>query len=139
MATETSMVYTWISSTLSADSTLQSEAPGGVFESFALPGTTMPYAMAEYRNSTDYMAFGIRSHSELHFEVTVVGPFAVKATVESAAAQVDTLITVTQPTAITGGTIMSCTREDEISKDIWVDGQKCRLAGGTYKIFAKAS
>ena len=82
---------------------------------------------------------GGRAYSEMRFHVTVVGPFANIQTLWNAAARIETLLTVTTQTSVAGGIIIGSFRDQPISKDEYVDGQKWNIAGGEYCIMAKAS
>lgn len=136
---ESDMVLTWMESTLAGDATLQGLAPGGVFQTFALPGTTAPYTLAKYLNGIDVPQFGGIAYSDMHFRVTVAGPIASQSAIVSAADRVKTLLTVTQQTAVTGGTVLQSISNQPISEDEYVDGAKWHVSGNEYHVMAKSS
>jgi len=137
---ESELVLAWIESTLTADATLQGLAPGGVFQTFALPGTTTPYTLVKYlpNSSSDVLKFGGIAYSDMRFQVTVVGPIASQQTIADAAKRANDLLTVTEQTTVTGGTLISSIRSQPISDDEYVDSAKYHLSGGEYHIRAKS-
>lgn len=140
MSTEVALVFSWLESTLSGDTTLQGLAPGGVFQTFQMPGTTTPYMLVKFVSGNDYVVFGgSRSYADMRFRVMVVGPIAGQQALWNAAARIDTLITVGQQTAVTGGIIMASFQDQPVSEDSWVDSAKWDIAGGEYRIMAKGS
>lgn len=139
MPTEVDLALTWIENTLQEDATLLSLAPGGVFQTFQLPGTTAPYKIVKYLNGTDVPKFGGIAYSDMHFRVIVAGPFDALQNLQAAAKRINDLLTVTQQTALSGGTLMSSIRAQPISDDEWADSAKWRVEGGEYRIMAKAS
>lgn len=136
---ESELVLGWIESTLSGDSTLQGLAPGGVSQTFALPGTTPPYTLAKYLNGASIPQFGGIAYSDMRFRVTVVGPIASQGAIASAADRTKTLLTVTQQTNVIGGTLISSIPDQPISDDEWVDGAKWHVSGNEYRVMAKSS
>ena len=139
-STETAVALQWIENTLSLDTALQGYAPGGILQTFALPGTTSPYMLVKFISGVDHPVFGGgRAYSEMRFHVTVVGPFAGSQTLTSAAARIETLLTVTSQTTVTGGIIIGSFRDQPISEDEYVDGAKWSVQGGEYCVMAKAS
>lgn len=139
MSTEVEVAMNWIESTLSGDITLQGLAPGGVIQTFTLPGTTAPYVLVKHMGSNDYQKFGGTAYVDLRFQVTADGPFASPQSVRDAASRINVLLTATAQTDVNGGTIIASFREQPISDDIWVDGAKWNTTGGVYKVMAKSS
>lgn len=138
--TESALGLTWMESTLSSDVTLQSLAPGGVLQTFALPGTTAPYMLVKYISGNDHVVFGGgRAYSEMRIHAIVTGPLSALSTIQSAAARIDTLLTLTSQTAVTGGIIIASFRDQPINQDEYVDGQKWSTIGGEYCVMAKSS
>ena len=141
MSTELDLGFSWLTSTLSGDATLAGYAPGGVSRTFAEPKTPTPYVIMSYQQGTDQVVFGGgRAYSDLHFQVSVVGPVSdnIQA-LENAAARVDALLTVAQQTAVTGGTILASFRTQPISTDTLVDGEVWNEVGGVYCLLVKGS
>lgn len=141
-AHEMDVVYQWIQATLAGDSTLQSSAPGGVWRAEAPDGTASPYVAITYlsQQSRDEMAFGgVRVYSDLYFDVVAAGPASMLSGVASAAARIDTLLTVAQQTAITGGTVLASYRAQPSESDPLIDGERWNYTGGVYRVMVKAS
>ncbi len=140
MAVEIAVGFSWLESTLAGDSVLRGLVPGGVWQTFALPGTTPPYILLKYQSGIDYPVFGGgRAYADLRFHAIVTGPFASIQTIWDAATRMDVLLTVETQTAVTGGVILASFREQSISTDEWVDGAKWNVTGGEYRIMAKGS
>ncbi len=134
--------YQWIQATLIADSTLAGYIPGNVWRAEAPDGTAAPYVTITYRDnqSHDEIVFGgARAYSDLYFEVCAAGPAIDLQNITSAAARIDELITITQSTAITGGTIQACYRSAPVGTDPLVSGEIWTNSGGTYRMMIKAS
>jgi hypothetical protein len=93
----------------------------------------------KYIDGTDFPKFGGIAYSDMHFRVIVAGPFDALQNLQDAAKRIDELLTVTQATALSGGTLMSSIRAQPISEDELVDSQKWHVEGGEYRIMAKAS
>jgi len=129
-------------STLSADATIQADAPGGVWRAEAPPGTAIPYIAVVFQpnNSKDKVVFGgVRAYSDLYFEVFATGPAASGQTIASAAARIDDLLTVPRQTVITNGTLMASYRTKPIESDVILDGTTWTNMGGEYRIMCKSS
>lgn len=139
---EMDVAYQWIQSTLAGDSVLQGYAPGGVWRAEAPDGSSPPYVTITYQpqQSHDEYAFGgVRMYSELYFEVLAAGPVANLQNISLAAAQIDGLLTVSQQTAITGGTLMKSIRDQPLGTDPLIDGERWNATGGVYCLMLKAS
>lgn len=137
--TEEELGQTWIESVLSADTTLQGLAPGGVIQTFTLPGTTAPYVLVKYMVGNDVQKFGGVAYVDMRFRVVAVGPFASLQNVRDAASRINVLLTVTTPTTLAGGTIIASFRDQPIGDDEWVDGAKWNTTGGEYRTMAKSN
>ncbi len=141
MSTEVAVALGWIESTLSGDATLQSYAPGGVFQTFNLPGTTPPHVIVQYQNDgRDNLVFGGSiAYSDMHFRVVARGPFSTTAAINNAAGRIKTLLTVAAQTSVTGGTITASFPAQPVSEDEWVDSEKWNQTGNVFCVMAKAS
>lgn len=138
---EVALAFAWLTSTLAGDVTLQGYAPGGVSRTFAQPKTATPYVVMSYQNNgVDHPVFGgANAFSDLPFEVMVAGPANNTQALTNAAARIKQLLTVAQPVAVTGGTIISSHRTQPMESDPLVDGEQWTGIGGIYLIRAKAS
>lgn len=141
-ANEVDVAFQWIQATLVGDTPLQGYAPGGVYRAEAPNATPAPYVTVTYlpQQSKDEYAFkGVRVYSDLYFEVCAAGPAANLSGIASAAAQIDTLLTVPQQTPITGGTLLASFRAQAFETDPLIDGERWNATGGVYRIMIKAS
>ena len=141
-ASEVGLALQWLTSTLSSDGTLSGYAPGGVFRAEAPPATPPPCVIMTYQSSQshDEIAFGgVRAYSDLIFDIVASGPSKGTQAIANAAARIDTLISVAQQTAITGGTIIACFRVAALETDVLVEGEMWTDMGGTYRLMIKAS
>lgn len=141
-SSEVALALGWIVSTLSADTPLQGYAPGGTWRAEAPPGTAVPYTvvMFQTQQSKDALVFGgARAYSDLCFHVFAVGPASNGQTIANAATRIDQLLTVSQPTAITGGTIIASYRTTPIESDVILDGAVFTNIGGEYRVMCKSS
>lgn len=139
---EVALALSWLVSTLSADSTLQGYAPGGVWRAEAPPGTAVPYVIVQYQpqQSKDEPVFGGgRAFSDLYFQVIATGPAANGVTIANAAARIDALLPVSQPTAVTGGTVIASYRTQPIEADTIIDGETWTDMGNIQRIMCKSS
>ncbi len=140
MSTEIDLAFAWLESTLSGDSTLTGYAPGGLWRTFAKPGTTAPYTIMNYQDGTDNVVFGgSRAYSEMHFRVVIVGPAADMQAILNGAARIDTLLTLATQTNVTGGKILASYRTQPVSMDELVEGEVWNQTGGVYCVMVKAS
>lgn len=139
---EQDIAYQWIQSTLAGDVTLQGYAPGGVYRAEAPDGTTPPYITITFQpqQSKDEIAFGgVRVYSDLYYEVLAAGPATTLANITSAATRIDTLLTVSQQTVITGGTLIASYRSQPLNTDPLINGEIWNASGGIYRLMVKAS
>lgn len=141
-ANEIDIAYQWIQATLANDTTLQGYAPGGVWRAEAETNTTAPYVTITYQpgQNRDEIAFGgVRVYSELYFEVCAAGPAKNLPGIVNAATRIDGLLTVSQQTAITGGTILASYRTQPVETNPLIDGVRWNSNGGVYRVMVKAS
>lgn len=139
---EVDMTFQWIQSTLSQDTPLQADAPGGVWRADAPAGTAGVYIAVTHQSNQgrDGTVFGgSRAFTEVFFEVVAAGPATSAESVANAAARFDVLLTVAQQTAIPGGTLMGSFRVQPIASDPLINGVLMTFNGGLYKSMVKAS
>lgn len=141
MASEIELGYSWIYNTLVADTgILLPFIPGGVWYVYALPGTAPPYVTIKYQSGVDHVVFGgARAFSDMRFHVLATGPVKSLQTIWNAAARIDTLLTIASQLTVSDGTILASFRDQPVSTDEWVDGEKWQSTGGEYRVLAKAS
>jgi len=139
---EVDVAIQWIQGTLAGDTTLQGEAPGGVWRADAPAGTPGVYIAVTHQSNQgrDGTVFGGgRAFSEVFFEIVAAGPATSAQTIASAAARIDELLTVAQQTAITGGTLLGSFRMQPVESDPLINGVVMTYNGGLYKLMVKAA
>lgn len=134
--TETGLIYRWLYSTLTGDSTLAALVPGGWFRARA-PKTTGVFGILRFQGGSDAnVSGGGRMALEAVYAVYAVGENAQ--TLEQASARIDALLSQ-QAANVTGGRILSCVRESPLELPILDNGIARDTAGGTYRITAQTS
>lgn len=139
---EVDIAFQWIQATLTGDSTLSGYIPGKVWRADAPAGSTAPYVAVTFQpqQSKDEIAFGgVRVYSDLYFEIVAAGQATFLQNITSAAARIDTLLSISQQTAITGGTIIASYRAQPSESDPLINGQIWNATGGVYRIMLRAS
>lgn len=120
-AQEIGLALSWLNSTLSGDSTLTSEATGGVHRGQAPDGSATPYVIFGFQQGSDITTMnGVRVIVTALFQVKAIGPVDVQAAIVSAANQIDTLMggeDGLRNIAISGGYIYGVWRQSPV----WVD------------------
>lgn len=136
---ELTRVAEWLYGILSADATLTSLAPGGVFRGVATVGTATPYVVFSYQGGADIVsATGYRLGVNSLWIVKAVGPAASTLTLQSAADRIETLLGHKSGT-VTGAIIAACIRQDGVFDDEVVNGALWTNCGGRYRIWAEAN
>jgi hypothetical protein len=131
---ETTAGFQWLYNTLSADSTLQTDAPGGVWRGLAPPGTATPFVILSLQSGKDVItANAVRVFDDDTFLVKAVGPASNNAGVLAAASRIDALLGRTSG-QVTAGAILACYRETPISIDELVNGELWSNLGGLYRL-----
>lgn len=138
-ANEVMLGGAFLKATLSADATLASLAPGGVWRGLAPDGTTTPFVVyAHQSGGTDTLtANAVRVLSSPLYNVRVVGPAKDTVAVEAAAAQLDVVLGSKdglRNVAVTGGLIASCFRESPFQQDEQTNAVLLTNIGGLYRI-----
>lgn len=131
---ESGIAFEFLMSVLSNDATLGSYVPGGVWRSMAPPSTTPPYVIISLQSGADTLtAQVVRLMSQILYQVRVVGPVGMTATLFSAAQEIDNLLARTSGTA-TGGQVLACWRESPLQLDELVNGELWTNIGGLYRL-----
>lgn len=142
MSNEVGTAYSWIYSTLSNDSVVTTDAPGGLQRAYMPPGSLSPYIVMlfDQGKSKDYPVFGGgRAYSDLCFQIMVVGNADDTETLINAAARIDVIITVAQQTTVAGGILMQSIREAPIFADTLIEGEQMTNIGGEYHLYIAGS
>jgi len=128
----------WLIGLLSADSTLASLAPGGVWRGEADPGVATPAVIVAYQAGRDSLTVtGVRPLVTALFQCKAAGPANNTAAVVQAASQIDALLggnSGLRNQSTPGGFIGSCYRDGSIVQDLLVVGEKWFVCGGMYSL-----
>ena len=142
---EVALGFAWMLSVLSADSAYSAATPGGTWRALipaeaTPPLSAPPYGVLIHQSGMDTVVFGgARAYANMLFQAKVVGPASGSAALESAAARMDTLLTISGQVAVTGGTILACYRFQPLQLDELVDGEEWMNIGGLYRLMAKSA
>jgi hypothetical protein len=136
MANETALGLAWIVATLEGDTPLASDAPGGVHRGTAPVGTPTPYIIVNQQSGGDITtANRVRLFSAIQYQVKACGPASDTASIVAAADRIDTLIDDKSNQAVTGGIILSSSRDEPLAYDEdEPDGTKFSHFGGLYAL-----
>ncbi len=124
---------------LQLDATLQGYAPGGGWQAMAPPTITEPFwivALQSPGNDT-LTQNAVRLLSTPLFQVKMVGPTALIATLASGAERIDTLLGGKEGLrnqTITGGFIAACYRDSPLQSNELVNGELFSSIGGLYRM-----
>jgi hypothetical protein len=110
-------------------------ALGGVHRGAAPVGTAAPWIVIEHQAGSDSTTMnGVRVLVSSLFQVKAVGPASITQNVADVAAQADDLLFLNTVTAVTGGYIHSCVREQPLMYDEQpAAGIKYTHIGGLYR------
>jgi len=108
---------------------------GGLYQVFAPATTTPPYALMTHMSGTDTNSGnGARILSRLLFQVQIVGPVTMGATIRSAYARADALLQPSfRPLRNTDNTL-ACFREQTLSYGEIIGGTLWLHYGGTFRV-----
>lgn len=131
--------YTYVYGVLSADSTLTTYVPGGIYRDLAPAGATPPYIIMSRQSGVDVVSgTADRIFSDDLYQIKVVGPQALyTAQIEPGYDRVDTLLQKTSNYQ-TGGKILACYREQPFHVTELVNGLAWDNLGGLYRIEIQA-
>src|SRR5260221_9128435 len=135
---ETSQAYTWVATTMQAESTLMAPATGGVFREYAPMDTVPPFALVVQQAATDVLTQNaVRLFTRILLQIKALGPsgpggsYAALVTI---ADRIDALFKSVRDVGLSSGGVLSCYREQSIAYGQLVNGQPCTHLGGLYHI-----
>src|SRR5258708_656211 len=135
---ETSQAYTWVSTTMQADSALMAAATGGVYREFAPMDTIPPYALVARQSGPDANTVNeVRVFVNILLQIKAVGPSGPGgnyATLEIIANRIDALFKDRRNVGLPSGVVLACYRESELAYGEIVNGQPWSNLGGLYHI-----
>ena len=136
--------YAFLYSTLQADATLATLAPGGIHRSIAPNGTPTPVIIISLQSGIDVVTVaGVRLMTNALYQIKAVGPASDMQSIVNAASQLDIVLGGSQGirniTVNGGGYVLSCVREIPLAYDDTqlVVGQLWTYLGGMYRIYAE--
>lgn len=147
---ESYLALIFIMSTLKADATLASLAPGGVYRELLPPNTTPPYVIVGQQSGSDYLtANAFRIFDTFLFRVEAHGMAAQADTTAQAGAQIDRLLGGPPglPTSgpiyvnsVFAGFCLSCYREQPLQLDETINTtEEWTRFGGLYRLLIQQS
>ena len=136
--------YAFLYSTLQADSTLASLAPGGIHRSIAPNDTATPVIIISFQSGIDVLTTtGVRLMVNALYQVKAVDQAANMAGIVAAANQLDIVLGGSQGirnvSVSGGGYVLSCVREGPLAYDDskLVVGALWSYLGGLYRVYAE--
>jgi hypothetical protein len=124
---------------LRADSTLDTLAPGGVWQDIAPPACAEPFVIVTLQADEEtYEQTESTAFETAHVLIKAVGQYTTRAAVKAAAARIYTVLQHATIT-VSGGYAMDCSRESRIAY-VEADGpMRWQHAGGIYQVVADPS
>ncbi len=135
---EIASAFTWVSTTMQADSALMAVAIGGVYREYAPIDTVAPFALVNQQAGTDVLtANAIRLFVSILLQIKMIGPSGPGGNygaLVTGADRIDTLFKSVRSVGLASGGILSCYRESTIAYGELVNGQPWSHLGGLYRI-----
>ena len=141
---EVMLGFAWLATTLSGDSALMSNAPGGVWRGLAKPATATPFIVMTHQGGGDTTtAQGVRLLTIPTYLLKVVGPVEDVPAIAAAALRLDQLLggTIAGPASgpimiggVQVGYVSSCERQSPLVLDELVNGSQWTNVGGLYRM-----
>ncbi len=135
---EVAQAFSWVSTTMQADSALMAAAVGGVYREYAQVDTVAPFVIVSQQSSIDVNTVnGIRLFTDKLMLIKAIGPsgpggnFAALVTICD---RIDALFKNVRNVGLPSGGILACYREQEISYGELVNGQPWSHLGALYRI-----
>lgn len=126
--------FQWLLATLTGDSALTTDAPGGVHVGPTPVGTATPFVQITHQGGRDVLtANAVRLMSSELFQVVAYGPSEPYDALATLAARIDALLGRTS-TSAGGIAILACYREQQLALDELVGAIPWSRLGGLYRI-----
>jgi len=139
---EVAQAYTWVDSTMRADTALMAAATGGLWQGAADIGTQPPFAVYARQGDIDVdTANKVRLWASILLQIKAVGPVAQWAALVIIANRIDALFKSVRSVGLPGGGgVISCYREQQIAMDDPpIAGAAWTNLGGLYRIALQGS
>jgi len=135
---ETAQAFTWVSTTMQADSALMAAAIGGLYQGFAPIDTVAPFIIVTQQVGTDVLtANAIRLWTDILLQIKMLGPSGPGgnyAALVTGADRIDALFRRAGPIGLSSGGVLACWREQSLAYSELVNGQPWSHLGGLYHI-----
>lgn len=137
---EAAQAFSWVVTTMQADSALMASAVGGAWQGFADIGTASPYALVAQQANADTLTMNaVRLFNSMLLQIKAVGPASNYAALVTIADRIDALFGRAGYVALTSGGVLSCYRESALVYDEIVNGAAWSNLGGLYRINLQGS
>jgi len=141
---EVAQAYTWVSTTMQADSALMAAATGGVFREYAPIDTIPPFALVAQQAGVDVLTVNaVRLFVRLLLQIKMLGPSGSGgnyAALVTGADRIDALFRSVRSVGLAGsGGVLDCYREQTIAYGEIVNGAPWSHLGGLYVIELQGS
>jgi len=135
---ETAQAFTWVSTTMQADSALMAAATGGMYQGLAPIDTIAPFVIVSQQVGTDVLTMNAtRLFVHILLQIKALGPsgpggnYAALVTI---ADRIDALFKRVGPVPLSSGGVLACWREQALAYNELVNGQPWSHLGGLYHI-----
>jgi hypothetical protein len=137
---EIAQSFQWVFSTMSADNALAAAAVGGIWQGFADPGLSAPYALFSEQANNDALTMNaVRLMNRMLLQIKAVGPASSYSTLVTIADRIDALFKSVRSVSLSPGYVLSCYREQAIAYEEVVNGAQWSHLGGLYHIDLQGS
>ncbi len=135
---ETAQAFTWVATTMQADSALMAAATGGIFQGYAPELTMPPFIMVNQQAATDVLTVNaVRLFVRILLQIKVLGPsgsggnYGVLVTI---ADRIDALFKSVRSVGLPSGGVLACYREQSVAYSELINEQPWSHLGGLYHI-----
>ncbi len=132
---EIAQAYAWLDATMRADTSLMTNASGGVWQGIADIGVTNCHVSYTQQSSADKNTVNaVRLFANLLIQIKAVGPSSQYVTLVTIADLIDTDFKRVGPVTLASGYVLACFRESTLALEEVVNGSQISHLGGIYRI-----
>ena len=135
---ETAQAFTWVATTMQADSALMAAAVGGLYQGMAPVDTVAPFVLVVQQVGIDVLTINAnRLFVHILLQIKALGPsgpggsYAALVTI---ADRIDALFKSVRSVPLASGGVLACWREQALAYSELVNGQPWSHLGGLYHI-----
>jgi hypothetical protein len=135
---ETAQAFSWVATTMQADSTLMAAATGGLYQGLAPVDTVAPFVLVVQQTGMDVLTMNAnRLFVHILLQIKALGPsgpggsYAALVTI---ADRIDALFKSVRSVPLSSGGVLACWREQSLAYSELVNGQPWSHLGGLYHI-----